>query len=75
VSSRLDADVPPAGEQVHVPKPSLLPVVTTVGLTIALVGVTLGIVFIVLGLAIAIPAIVRWIVSARNELAELPPGH
>jgi hypothetical protein len=68
VSSRLDAEVPPAGEQVHVPKPSLLPVVTTV-------GVTLGIVFIVVGLAIAIPSIVRWIISARNELAELPPGH
>ena len=73
--SQFDGDVPPAGEQVHVPKPSLLPVVTTAGLTLAPVGVTLGIVFLVIGLLIAIPAIVYWIRSAREELAELPPGH
>ncbi len=73
--SPLDGEVPPAGEQVHIPKPSLLPVLTTVGLTLALVGVTLGLVFVVVGLLIAIPAIVVWIRSAREELAELPPGH
>jgi hypothetical protein len=73
--SSLDGDVPPAGEQVHIPKPSLLPVLTTVGVTIALVGVTLGIVFVVIGLLIAIPSIVQWIRAAREELAELPPGH
>ena len=73
--SRFDGDVPPAGEQVHVPKSSRLPILATVGVTLTLVGVTLGVVFIVLGLLIAIPASVQWIRSARRELAELPPGH
>jgi hypothetical protein len=73
--SQFEADVPPAGEQVHIPKSSLLPVLTTVGVTLALVGVTIGIVFLVVGLLIAVPAIVQWIRVARAEFAELPPGH
>ena len=66
--SEPDGDAPPAGEQLHIPKPSLQPVLVTV-------GVTLGLVFVVIGLLIAIPSIVSWIRSARDELAELPPGH
>ena len=73
--SQPDSDVPPAGEQVHVPKSSLLPVLTTGGVTLALVGVTLGLVYLVVGLAIAVPSIVQWIRVARAEFAELPPGH
>jgi hypothetical protein len=68
-------DMPPTGEQIHIPRPSLLPVLVTVGVTLALIGVTLGIVFIVIGLLIAVPAVVAWIRAAREELAELPPGH
>jgi hypothetical protein len=77
VTSRLDGELapPPAGEQLHVAKPSLLPVLATVGLTLGLVGVTVSIVFTIVGLLIAIPVIVHWIRTARAELAELPPGH
>jgi hypothetical protein len=73
--SQSDSDVPPAGEEVHIPKSSLLPVLTTVGVTLALVGVTLGLVYLVVGLAIAVPSIVQWVRVARAEFAELPPGH
>lgn len=75
MTSELDADVAPAGEQVHVPQPSFLPVLATVGLTLALVGVTISIIFTIVGLLIAVPVIAVWIRSARRELAELPPGH
>lgn len=73
--SQLDGDVPPAGEQLHMPRPSLLPVLAAVGLTLALVGVTVSIVFTVVGALIAIPVLVRWIRSSREDIAELPPGH
>ena len=75
MTSHLDDEAPPAGEQLHIPKPSLLPVLTTVGMTLALVGVTISIVLVVIGLLIAVPSIVAWIRSAREEFAELPPGH
>ena len=68
-------NVPPAGEQLHVPRPSWLPVLLAVGLTLALIGVTISIVFTVIGLVITLPVLVRWIRSAREEESELPPGH
>ena len=38
--SPLDPEVPPAGEEIHLPGPSLQPFLLTVGLTVALIGVT-----------------------------------
>jgi len=73
--SQLEDDVPPAGEQLHMPRPSLLPVLLAVGLTLALIGVTVTIIFTIVGLLITIPVLVLWIRSARDETAELPPGH
>jgi len=73
--SGFDEHPPPSGEQLHVPRPSWLPVLLAVGLTLALVGVTVSIVFTIIGLLIAIPVLVRWIRSAREEMGELPPGH
>jgi len=46
-----------------------------IGITLTLVGVTLGIALTVIGLAITIPVLVRWILSTRNDIEELPPGH
>ena len=67
--------VPPVGEQIHVPRPSLLPVLLAVGATIALLGVTLGKLLVVVGLVIAVPVLVLWIRGARDEYTDLPPGH
>jgi Flp pilus assembly protein TadB len=73
--SEFEDNVPPAGEQLHMPSPSLLPVLLAVGLTLALVGVTVSNIFTIVGLLITIPVLVLWIRSARAETAELPPGH
>ena len=69
------ADAPPVGEQIHVPAPSLLPVLLAVGVMLALVGVTVSLILTVVGLVIAIPVLVIWVRSSREELDELPPGH
>jgi len=75
VSDEAETQVAPAGEQIHVARPSLLPVLLAVGLTIALLGVTLGIVLVVAGLVLAVPVLVLWIRGAREEYSNLPPGH
>jgi hypothetical protein len=75
VSDEAETGVPPAGEQLHVPSPSALPIVLAVGATIALLGVTLGILLVAIGLVIAVPALVLWIRGARGEYTDLPPGH
>jgi hypothetical protein len=71
----LEPDVPPAGEEIHLPGPSILPLLLAVGLTLALVGVTISIVLVVIGLAVAIPVLVKWIRSTRQQIDELPPNH
>jgi hypothetical protein len=38
--SPLEPDVPPVGEEIHLPGPSILPLLTAVGITLALVGFT-----------------------------------
>jgi len=75
VSDQPETDVPPAGEQIHVPGPSVLPVLLAVGITLAVIGLTLSIVLTVIGLVIALPVLILWIRSTREDIANLPPGH
>lgn len=64
-----------AGEAVHLPGPSYLPVATAFGLTIAVVGVVLSWVIVGMGVVIAVISIVRWIRETREEISELPLEH
>jgi phosphoglycerol transferase MdoB-like AlkP superfamily enzyme len=70
-----DPAVPQAAEAIHMPEPSYLPFALALGITIALVGVLTGIAVSVIGLIIALTVIVRWIRSARAEMADLPLDH
>lgn len=69
--SPLDPEVPPAGEEIHLPEPSILPVLTAVGITLTLVGITTFIELTVLGGALTLGCIVRWIKGTRSEIDEL----
>jgi hypothetical protein len=70
-----DATADEAGEAVHLPGPSYLPVATAFGLTIAIVGVVLSWVIVGIGVVIAVIAIVRWIRETRQAISELPLEH
>ena len=67
--------VPAAGEQIHMPAPSLLPILNAVGLSVAIVGITISTVFIVAGLLLFLGTAIVWIRDARRELDELPLEH
>jgi hypothetical protein len=66
---------PPAGEHIHMPAPSLLPIINAAGLALAIVGVTLSLFVTFLGLAIFLVSTVIWIGKARQEMDELPAEH
>jgi hypothetical protein len=70
--SDLDPETPPVGEEIHLPGPSLLPLLTAVGITLTLVGITTMIELTVVGVILTVVCIYRWIVSTREEIAELP---
>jgi hypothetical protein len=70
-----DPQVPPAGEDIHLPGPSLQPILLTVGITIALIGITLSIVLVVAGVLLSVLVIARWIADTRRDISELPLEH
>ena len=73
--SPLDPEVPPTGEEIHIPGPSIQPVLLTIGITVALVGVTTSVVLVVAGLILTVAVILRWIADTRREVSELPLDH
>jgi hypothetical protein len=70
--SPVDPQIPPTGEEIHLPGPSLLPMLTAVGITLALVGVTTFIEFTVAGVILTLVCVIRWIKDTRREVDELP---
>jgi len=70
--SPLDPEVPPVGEEIHLPGPSILPVLTAVGITLLLVGLTTFVEFSVAGGLLTIGCLYRWIKDTRSEINELP---
>jgi hypothetical protein len=73
--SELEPQLPPVGEEIHLPSPSILPVLTAVGITLALVGITTFIELTVAGGLLTLGCVVRWIKETRAEVDELPLDH
>jgi hypothetical protein len=70
--SPLDPDAPPIGEEIHLPEPTILPVLTGVGITLALVGVTTFFELTVVGVLLTLGCVVAWIKDTRREIDQLP---
>ncbi len=66
---------PPPGEEIHLPGPSLLPLICALGITLAVIGTTLGLVLSVIGLVIFLVTCVIWIRDTRHDIDELPDEH
>ncbi len=64
--------VPPAGERIHLPGPSYLPVLVALGTSIAVIGVVISPVLIAIGVIVLAVATFLWVREAREEMAELP---
>jgi len=68
-------EAPPVGEQIHMPAPSILPILNAAGLATAIVGITISVVMIVVGLLLFALTAIVWIRGARREFEELPLEH
>jgi hypothetical protein len=66
---------PPVGEEIHLPGPSLLPILNAAGLTLAIIGITLGWVLVAVGGILFVVTTWKWIASTRRDIAALPPEH
>jgi hypothetical protein len=71
----IEESPPPAGEEIHMPDPSMLPIVNAVGLSLAIVGITISPILVVGGLLLFAITALLWIRDARREMDELPLDH
>ena len=68
-------EAPPAGEAIHLPGPTYLPIITAVGIMIAVVGVVQSWIIVGIGVLITLFAVVRWVRETRRDIGELPLEH
>jgi len=66
---------PPAGEQLHLPGPSIKPFITAIALTLVVIGTTINILLSIVGLIALVIVVALWIGDTRREIAELPEEH
>jgi hypothetical protein len=70
--SPLDPEVPPVGEEIHLPGPSVKPVLVAVGITLILIGLTTFPELSVIGGLLTIGCVIAWFKDTRHEVDELP---
>jgi hypothetical protein len=70
-----EIDAPPVGEDIHMPEPSLLPILNAAGLSLAIVGITITLIATAIGLILFLVTLVMWIRAATREISELPAEH
>ena len=66
---------PPAGEQIHMPEPSIIPVINAASLAVAIVAITLSWIIVAAALVVFAATTVRWVADVRRDIAELPLDH
>jgi hypothetical protein len=66
---------PPAGEEVHMPAPSVLPLVNAASLAIAIVSITLSWWIVGAAMIVFLATAIRWIRDVRRDIGELPLEH
>ncbi len=68
-------ETPPVGEEIHLPGPSLIPLLSAVGVTCMVVGTTLGWWLSIIGLILFAVTTVIWIRDTRRDVDDLPEDH
>ena len=75
MSESLENTAPPAGEQIHMPQPSIIPLVNAAALAGAIVCVTFKWWLAVAFLIVFLLTTVRWIKDTIRDINELPLDH
>ena len=70
-----DVTVPPVGEEIHMPAPSILPLVNAAALALTIVSITLSWFLVGFGAIIFLWTTIRWVADVRRDIADLPLDH
>ena len=73
--SDIEQQAPPVGEEIHLPGPSILPLVMAVGITLAVIGTTIDWLWSIIGVIIFVITLVMWVRETRRDVSDLPEEH
>jgi hypothetical protein len=73
--SNVDDKVPPSGEDIHLPGPSVLPLLVAIGITLILIGLTLSWYVSIFGVILFVISTGIWVRDTRRDIDELPEEH
>ena len=68
-------EAPPTGEELHLPGPSVVPLLNATGLALAILGLTVGWLLIAAGLLLFFFTLIRWIRDTSRDVDALPAEH
>jgi type IV secretory pathway TrbD component len=66
---------PPAGEDIHLPGPSVLPLLVAIAITCMIIGLTLSWWFSIFGVVLFVVTTVKWARDTRRDIQHLPEEH
>jgi hypothetical protein len=69
------APTPAAGEEIHLPGPSIIPLLSAISITLIVIGTTITWYLSAIGGVLFILTTVRWIRDTRRDVAALPEQH
>ena len=67
--------IPPVGEEIHMPAPSILPLVNSAALAAMIVCITLSWWLVAIFGVVFLITTIRWVADVRRDIAELPLDH
>jgi hypothetical protein len=73
--SDAELDTPPVGEEIHLPGPTILPLLSAASITLIVIGTTINWDFSILGVVVFLITTVMWIRDTRRDISELPEEH
>lgn len=74
-SEHSTATTPPPGEEIHIPGPTILPLVSAISITLIVIGTTITWILSIIGGVIFIITTIMWIRDTRRDVAALPEQH
>jgi TM2 domain-containing membrane protein YozV len=70
-----DNSTPPVGEEIHLPGPSILPLLSAASITMIVIGTTIALFISIIGLILFLVTTVIWVRDTRRDIDELPEEH
>ena len=75
MNDELETTAPPAGEEIHMPASSIIPLINAAGLALTIVSLTMNHILTVLGGVVFVISTIVWIRDTRRDIADLPLDH